>query len=315
MADVQKAWMYKEYGNFQQVLKLEQIDVPEIKPHEVLVKVHAAGLNPFDFKRGYGVIKSFDSPLPHVPGFDVAGVVVKVGSQVSKFKKGDEVYGDINGDIVEGQARQYGTLAQYTAVEEKLLALKPKNLSFVEAASLPLAILTAQEGLDRADLQEGQSLLVTGGAGGVGSLVIQLAKEVYGALVVAATASTKKLEFLKSIGADVAIDYTKENYDELPDKYDVVYDSIGDYPKSVKAVRDGGKVIEIAVFEVEPPAFSFRLVAKGENLEKLTPYIESGKVKPILDPKAPYKFSDVLDAFAYLETGRATGKVVIALIE
>ncbi|KAJ7554472.1 hypothetical protein O6H91_06G142300 [Diphasiastrum complanatum] len=313
MAQLQKAWVYKEYGNFQEVLKLEEIPVPDITPDEVLIKVHAAALNPADWKRGLAYFKDLDSPLPHVPGFDLAGVVVKVGSQVHKFKEGDEVYGDINSSIPEG-IKQWGTLAQYTAVEEKVLALKPKNLTYEEAASIPLAALTAQEGLERADLKKGQTLLVTGGAGGVGSFVIQLAKEIFGASLVSTTASTKKLDIVKSIGADVAIDYTKENYEERPEKYDVVYDAIGDYPKCVKAVKDGGKVVVISVFEVDPPAFAFLLTSKGESLEKLTPYFESGKVKPILDPSGPYKFSDVLQAFAHLETGRAIGKIVISPI-
>ncbi|KAL8106322.1 hypothetical protein AgCh_029924 [Apium graveolens] len=223
---VMKAWMYDEYGGVE-VLKFDtSVSVPEVKDDQVLIKVAAAALNPVDFKRRLGKFKATDSPLPTVPGYDAAGVVVKVGSQVSSLKEGDEVYGNISEFALEGP-KQSGSLAEYTAVEEKLLALKPKNLSFVEAASLPLAIETAHEGLERSAFSAGKSILVLNGSGGVGSLVIQVAKQVFGASRVAATSSTSKLELLKSLGADLAIDYTKENYEELDEKFDVVYDAIG----------------------------------------------------------------------------------------
>lgn len=161
-----------------------------------------------------------------VPGYDVAGVVVKVGSEVKGLKEGDEVYGDISEKALDGP-KQFGSLAEYTSVEEKLLAVKPKNLDFAQAAALPLAIETAYEGLERSGFSEGKSILVLGGAGGVGSLVIQLAKQVFGASKVAATSSTGKLEFIKSLGANLAIDYTKDNFEDLPEKFDVVYDTVG----------------------------------------------------------------------------------------
>ncbi|KAJ7528740.1 hypothetical protein O6H91_15G016900 [Diphasiastrum complanatum] len=313
MVELQKAWVYKEYGKFQDVLKLDEIPVPEVTPDQVLVKVEAAALNPIDFKRGLGYFSKTDSPLPTVPGYDVAGVVFKVGCEVSKFKEGDEVYGDINEYSID-KPKQWGGLAEYTAVEEKLLALKPRNLTFAEAASLPVAVETAEQGLEQANFQKGQTILVTGGAGGVGSQVIQIAKEVYGASLVATTASTKKLEFVKSLGADVAIDYTKDNYEELPKKYDVVYDTVGDYPKCIKAVKDGGKVVLISAYG-DAPAINLGLVADGKILTKLAPYFEQGKVKPIIDPKGHFKFAQVIEAFAYLETGRATGKVVVSIGE
>jgi 2-methylene-furan-3-one reductase len=169
-----------------------------------------------------------------VPGYDVAGVVVKAGRKVKGLKEGDEVYGNISEKALEGP-KQSGSLAEYTAVEEKLLALKPKSLGFAQAAGLPLAIETAHEGLERAGFSAGKSILILGGAGGVGSLAIQLAKHVYGASKVAATASTPKLELLKSLGADVAIDYTKENFEDLPDKYDVVLDAVGKTPSPLTA--------------------------------------------------------------------------------
>ncbi|KAG0620369.1 hypothetical protein M758_4G210700 [Ceratodon purpureus] len=309
-----KGWTYSEYGAAKDVLKFEDsIPVPEVKPDEVLVEVKAAALNPVDGKRRIGKFKATDSELPHVPGYDVAGVVVKVGSDVTKFKEGDEIYANVS-EAALNQPRQYGSLAQYTAVQEKLLAIKPKNLSFAEAASLPLAIETAQEAFDRANLKEGQTVLITGGAGGVGSLAIQLAKNVYGASHVATTASTGKLNFMKSLGADKVIDYKNEKFEELSDKYDVVLDTVGECSKCVKVVKEGGAVIALTG-ALEPPGVRFVVTSNGDNLAKLTPYLESGKVKPVIDSKGPFKFSQVVEAFEYLETGRATGKIVIGPVE
>ncbi|KAL2456777.1 Quinone oxidoreductase-like protein [Abeliophyllum distichum] len=304
-----KGWSYGEYGGVD-VLKFESnVAVPQLKEDQVLIKVVAAALNPVDFKRRLGKFQATDSPLPTVPGYDVAGVVVKVGSQVKDLKEGDEVYGDINEKALDGP-RQFGSLAEYTAVEEKLLALKPKNLDFVQAAGLPLAIETAYEGLERAGFSAGKSILVLGGAGGVGSLVIQLAKHVFGASKIAATASTPKLDFIKSLGVDLAIDYTKENFEDLPEKFDVVYDSVGQCDRAVKAVKEGGSVV-VLTGAVTPPGFRFVVTSDGEMLKKLNPFLESGKVKPLVDPKGPFPFDKVKEAFSYLETGRATGKVVI----
>ncbi|XP_062151362.1 2-methylene-furan-3-one reductase-like [Alnus glutinosa] len=305
-----KAWLYSEYGSAVDVLKLDSnVAVPQVKEDQVLIKVVAASLNPLDSKRLRGFFKATDSPLPTVPGYDVAGVVVKVGSQVKNFKEGDEVYGDITEKGID-HPKRFGSLAEHTAVEEKLLALKPKNLSFAEAASLPLAIETAYEGLERTGFSAGKSILVLGGAGGVGTQVIQLAKHVFGASKVAATASTAKLELLKSLGADLAIDYTKENFEDLPEKFDVVYDTVGQSDRAVKAVKEGGQAVTI-VSPVTPPAFRFGVTSNASILEKLKPYLESGKVKPVIDPKGPFPFSKTVEAFSYLDTNRATGKVVV----
>lgn len=304
-----KAWVYGEYGGVD-VLKFDSsVSVPEVKEDQVLIKVVAAALNPVDAKRRQGKFKATDSPLPTVPGYDVAGVVVKVGSQVKELKEGDEVYGNINEKALDGP-KQFGSLAEYTAVEEKLLALKPKNIDFVQAAGLPLAIETAYEGLVRTNFSAGKSILVLNGTGGVGSLVIQIAKHVFGASIVAATSSTGKLEFLKSLGVDLAIDYTKENIEDLAEKFDVVYDAIGQCDKAVKVVKEGGSVV-VLTGAVTEPGFRFVVTSDGAVLKKLNPFLESGKVKPIVDPKGPFPFSKVAEAFSYVESSRATGKVVI----
>ncbi|KAL9261198.1 2-methylene-furan-3-one reductase-like protein [Drosera capensis] len=304
-----KAWVYQEYGGVE-VLKFDtRVAVPQVKEDQVLVKVVAAALNPVDFKRRLGKFKATDSPLPTVPGYDVSGVVVKVGTQVKELKVGDEVYGDISEKALDGP-KQFGSLAEYTAVEEHLLAPKPKNLDFVQAAALPLAIETAYEGLERAGFSAGKSILVLGGAGGVGSLVVQLAKQVFGASKVAATASTRKLVFLKSIGVDEPIDYTLVKYEDLPEKFDVVYDAVGEGDRAVKAVNEGGSVV-VLTGAVSPPGFRFVVTSNGAVLKKLNPFFESGKVKPIVDPSGPYPFDEVVKAFSHLESNRALGKVVI----
>nr|KJB33763.1 hypothetical protein B456_006G030000 [Gossypium raimondii] len=303
-----KAWVYSEHGKPVDVLKLDSnYDVPQLKEDQVLIKVVAAALNPVDFKRMLGMFIHSDSPLPSVPGYDVAGVVLKVGSQVRTLKEGDEVYGNINEKGLDRPKRS-GTLAEYTVAEENLLALKPKNLGFIEAAAIPLAIGTAYEGLQKTALSAGKSILVLGGAGGVGTMVIQLAKHVFGASKVAATSSSAKLELLKSLGADLAIDYTKENFEDLPEKFDVIYDAVGQSERAVKAIKEGGKVVTIEpVGELAEPAFRFILTSSGAMLETLNPFLENGKVKPVIDPRGTFAFSQTPQAFSYLETGRVTG--------
>ncbi|KAL2622977.1 hypothetical protein R1flu_003182 [Riccia fluitans] len=308
---IQQAWLYSEYGP-KENLSLGEVPVPELEADQVLIKVKAAALNPVDSKRRAGKFQKTDSALPTVPCYDCAGVVVKVGSAVTKFKVGDEVYGDTSEFCLDGP-KQYGTLAQYAAAEEKLLALKPKKLSFSEAASLPLAIETAYQGLKKAGIKEGDKVFVLGGSGGVGTLAVQLAKQVFKASTVAATASTGKVDFVKSLGADVVIDYKQTKLEELTEKYDVAIDTVGkgEGPKVVKP--DGGLVVLTG--PVEPPGFRYVIVSNGSDLAELNPYFESGALKPVIDPKGLFPFSQVVEAFSYLEEGHSSGKVVISPIE
>ncbi|KAL9323321.1 hypothetical protein ACSQ67_008178 [Phaseolus vulgaris] len=291
-----KAWYYSEHGRPGDVLKFDpNWPLPQLKDDQVLIKVIAVSLNPVDYKRIHGVFKDTDPYLPIVPGFDVAGIVVRVGGEVRKFNVGDEVYGDINEQGLSN-LKILGTLSEYTVAEERLLAHKPSNLSFIEAASIPLALETAFEGFEHAQFSAAKSIL--------------LAKHVYKASVIAATASTGKLEVLRELGVDLAIDYTKHNFEELPEKYDLVYDTVGQADRAFKAIKEDGKVVTI-VPPGYPPAITFVLTSKGSILEKLRPYFESGQVKPILDAKTPLPFSQLVEAISYLETSRATGKVVI----
>ncbi|XP_052192018.1 2-methylene-furan-3-one reductase-like isoform X2 [Diospyros lotus] len=279
---MQKAWFYEEYGS-KEVLKLGDFPLPVPHENQLVVQVQAAALNPIDYKMRKQPIIPIEFPV--IPGCDMAGVVVAKGDGVSKFEIGDKVYGNIQDFNAEGKLKRLGTLAEFTLVEETLVAMKPENISFEEAASLPLAVQTAIEGFKTAGFKAGQTVFIVGGAGGVGTLVVQLAKQLYGASQVVATTSTPKVEFVKSLGADKVVDYTKTGYEEVQEKYDLLYDT--------KAVYSS-------------------LTVSGDILEKLAPYLESGKLKPVIDPTGPYHFSDVIEAFRYLETGRARGKVVIS---
>ncbi|KAK4483425.1 hypothetical protein RD792_010612 [Penstemon davidsonii] len=307
---MQKAWFYEEYGP-KEVLKLGDLPVPAPQPNQLLIRVHSAALNPIDFKLRQNPLALLDFPV--VPGCDMAGTVIAKGQNVTKFKIGDEVYGNIQNFKVE-KLKQLGTLAQFIVVEENLVAIKPKNLSFEKAASLPVAIQTAVEGFKIANFKEGGSIFIVGGAGGVGSLVVQLAKQFYKASLVTATTSTGKVDFVKGLGADKVVDYTKTGYEEVEEKYDLVYDTIGDSKNSYVVAKENGRVIDITWPPSNSRAIYSGLTVSGEILENLNPYLESGKLKAVIDSTSPFHFNNVIKAFGYLETGRARGKVVISSI-
>ncbi|KAL3829593.1 hypothetical protein ACJIZ3_018395 [Penstemon smallii] len=307
---MQKAWFYEEYGP-KEVLKLGDFPVPVPQPNQLLIRVHSAALNPIDFKLRQNPLALLDFPV--VPGCDMAGTVIAKGQNVTKFKSGDEVYGNIQNFKLE-KLKQLGSLAQFIVVEDNLVAIKPKNVSFEEAASLPVAIQTAIEGFKVANFKEGGSIFIVGGAGGVGSLVVQLAKQFYKASLVTATTSTGKVDFVKSLGADKVVDYTKTCYEQVVEKYDLVYDTIGDSKNSYVVSKENGRVIDITWPPSNSKAIYSGLTVSGEILENLNPYLESGKLKAVIDSTSPFHFNNVIKAFGYLETGRARGKVVISSI-
>ncbi|KAL3536922.1 hypothetical protein ACH5RR_000288 [Cinchona calisaya] len=306
---MQKAWFYEDQGP-PEVLKLGYLPIPSPKEDQILVHVRAAALNPIDSKLREKPIVS--TTFPVVPGCDMAGIVVAKGNKISRFCIGDEVYGNIQDFNTDGNLKQLGVLAEFIVVEENLVARKPENLSFEEAASLPLALQTAVEGFEVARFKKGQKAFVVGGAGGVGSLVVQLAKQLYGASLVTATTSTPKVEFVKGLGADKVVDYTKTKYEEVEEKYDLVYDTIGDSKNSYVVAKDDMPIIDITWPPSNPRAMHSNLTVSGEVLEKLRPYLESGQLKAVIDPKGPFHFWDVISAFRHLETGRARGKIVIS---
>lgn len=329
-----KAFVINKYGKDEQ-LHLTDIPEPSLGEDEVLVEIHAAGLNQLDSKIKSGAFKLILSyKLPLVLGHDVAGVVVKVGSQVSRFKVGDEVY-------ARPADYHIGTFAEYLAVNEKDLARKPKKLTMGEAGSLPLVALTAWQALvEFGKLKHGQKVFIQAGSGGVGIIAIQLAK--YLGATVATTAGAGSFELLKQLGADVLIDYKTQDFESVLKDYDLVINSqdTRTLEKSLNIVKAGGKVISISGpptpelaksidssrimrFVLSLISFGIRRKAKkrgidyeflfmrasGRQLEEITKLVESGVIKTVLD--RVFTFEQTNEALAYLEKGRAKGKVVV----
>jgi len=329
-----KAFILDRYKK-KSALRLGDMPAPEVRDHDVLVNIHAAALNLLDAKVRDGEFKLIlPNRFPLVLGHDVAGVVVQVGSKVRRFKPGDEVY-------ARPRDGRVGTLAEQIAIDETDVALKPRNLSMVEAASIPLVGLTAWQVLvERASLKKGQKVLIHAGSGGVGTFAIQLAKQL--GATVATTTSTSNVDLVKNLGADVVIDYKKDDFSKLLSGYDVVLNSLDQatLEKSIGVLKPGGKLISIS----GPPDVAFaksvglnwflqqvmRLLslgirrkakrrgidysfvfmrAHGEQLSKITALIESGVIRPVVDRVFP--FLETNEAMAYLETGRAKGKIVI----
>lgn len=331
-----KAFIIDRYGSKDGVRFAEMPD-PELRDNDVLVQIHAAGVNPLDSKIRDGEFKLIlPYRLPLILGNELAGVVVRVGPRVAQFKPGDEVYARPDKDRI-------GTFAEFIAMNEDDVAIMPKNLSMAEAASIPLVGLTAWQVLiERANLKKGQKVLIHAGSGGVGTFAIQLAK--YVGAMVATTTSTANVDLVKSLGADVVIDYKQEDFETVLSGYDVVLNSLGKdtLEKSLKVLKPGGKLISIsgppdATFAKESGlnwflqqvmrllSFSIRkkarqrgvsysflsMRANGEQLSKITSLIENGIIRPVVDRVFP--FAATPEALAYLERGRAKGKVVVEL--
>ena len=331
-----KAFILDRYGK-KSSIRLGDMPEPELRDDEVLVQVHAAGVNLLDAKIKNGEFKLvLPYRLPLILGHDVAGVVVKVGPRVSRFKTGDEVYS-------RPDDFRIGAFAEFIAIREESLALKPATLTMEEAASIPLVGLTAWQALiEQANLKKGQKVFIQAGSGGVGTFAIQLAKHL-GAYV-ATTTGTMNVDWVKRLGADLVIDYKRENFASILQDYDVVLNSQdGDaLAKSLSVLKPGGKLISISgppdpAFgeEIKAPWFvklvmrllssgirkkakrsnvrySFLFMkANGNHLREITALIDSGAIRPVVDRVFP--FSATPEAMAYVETGRAKGKVVIKI--
>ena len=329
-----KAFIVNRYGK-KEKLQLTEITEPVVKENDVLVQIHSAGVNLLDSKIRNGEFKMIlPYKTPFTLGHDVSGVVTKVGSGVSKFKVGDEVY-------ARPADYRIGTFAELIAMNEKDVAIKPKNLSMEEAASIPLVGLTAWQALiEKANLKKGQKVFIQAGSGGVGTFAIQLAK--YIGATVATTTSADNINLVKNLGADIVIDYRKDDFETILKDYDVVLNSqdTKTLEKSLRVLKPNGKVISIS----GPPDpdfgrkinanwflkivlkflsagirkkakrlgvnFSFLFMrAQGEQLNQITKLIEAGVIKPVMDKTFPFEQTN--EAMAYIETGRAKGKVVI----
>lgn len=332
-----RAFTVEKYGDQAGMRDAEQPD-PQVGADDVLVKIHAAGVNPLDFKIRNGDFKAFlPYRLPLVLGNDLAGTVVQAGPSVTRFAVGDEVYARPDKDRI-------GTFAELIAVHQDDLAPKPATLTMAEAASLPLVALTAWQALvERAHVQPGQKVLIHAGAGGLGSIAVQLAKAL-GAHV-ATTVSSAKIDLAEDLGADIVVDYRTQDFEEVLDGYDVVLDSLGgeNLAKSLRVLKPGGMAISVAgppdpafarelglnpVFRLATTALSFKtrrdakrrgvtysflfMKAGGDQLRELTPLIDAGKVRPVVDRVFP--FDETLQAMEYVEKGRAkAGKVVVSM--
>lgn len=330
-----KAFIIDRYGK--QPGRLGEASAPEVGAHDVLIEIHASSVNVLDSKISTGEFKLIlPYSFPLILGNDLAGIVVKVGSQVTRFKPGDEVY-------ARPPQSRIGTFAERIAVDENAIAVKPANISMTQAASLPLVALTAWQVLvDTARLQKGQKVLIHAGSGGVGTIAIQLAKHL-GAFV-ATTTSTANVEWVKMLGADVVIDYKKQNFENVLHGYDLVLNSLGTdaLDKSLDVLKPGGQLISIsgpptALFAQEQglswplqqvmrllslgirrrarkQGIRYRFVfmrANGAQLQQISALVEAGIINPVID--RTFSFESTAEALKYVEQGRAKGKVVVTI--
>ena len=318
-----KALVYTKYGS-PEVLQIKEVEKPFPKDDEVLVKVHAVSINDWDFGLLQGdfinrILNGLRKPKRTILGSDIAGRIEAIGKNISKFKIGDEVYGDLSG--------RWGGFAEYACAQEKALALKPATMSFEEAAAIPQAAMLAVQGLiDKGKIHAGQKLLINGAGGGVGTFGVQIAK-LYG-IEVTGVDSTGKLDMLRSLGFDHVIDYTREDFTKNGLQYDLILDaktnrSMFDYARALSPhgvyVTVGGSTGRLFQSLLVGPWISMvnkkhiRLVALKTNkdLIYMNQLFEAGKVKPVID--GPYKLENFHEAFRIFDKAEHKGKVVITM--
>lgn len=308
-----KAIVIEQYGDKDQ---LKQMEVPNPVPgeHQVVVKLKATSINPIDWKLRAGYLKGMmDWEFPIILGWDAAGIITEVGSAVTEWKIGDKVF-------ARPETTRFGTYAEYTLVDDHLLAPLPPAISYQEAASVPLAGLTAWQALfDHGQLKAGEKVLIHAGAGGVGSLAIQLAKNAQAHVIT--TASAQNAEFLKSLGADEVIDYKSTNFAEVLSDIDLVFDTMGEQIQqdSFKVLkRDTGRLISIVSQPDEDTAREMNVTAKsiwlqpdGKQLQEFGQLMEQRKVNAIVGTEIPFSEEGLRKAHELSETHHAKGKIVI----
>ncbi|MEH1937735.1 MAG: NAD(P)-dependent alcohol dehydrogenase [Nostoc sp.] len=309
-----KAVVIRRYGAVE-VLQYEDVEQPKIEPTQLLVKVRASSVNPIDWKIRQGMLSLITgSKFPKILGFDVAGEVVAVGSGVTRFKPGDAVYGSTN---FPG-----GGYAELAAVPENLVAFKPTNLSYEEAAAVPLAALTALQALrDQGNIQTGQTVLINGAAGGVGSFAVQIAKAL--GAVVTGVSSTKNLDLVKSLLADRVIDYTQQDFTQDTAQYDIIFDAVGkrSLSQTKRVLKPNGiyittvpsaETVVQSVLTAFLPGQKAKFVFEKPNAKDLVylkELIEAGKIRVVID--RTYPLQELATAHSYSETGRAVGKIAL----
>ncbi|MBI3596864.1 MAG: NAD(P)-dependent alcohol dehydrogenase [Nitrospirae bacterium] len=313
-----KAVLYRRYGS-PEVLEYTDVPEPQIHKDQILVKVHAASVNPVDWKFRSGKPRIPFLRLPRIPGLDIAGELVRVGNAVSRFKTGDTLYGMLS-------AFSGGGCAAYAAVPERNAAIKPRNLTFEEAAAVPVAGLAALQALrDQGKIRSGHHVLINGASGGVGSFAVQIAKAC-GAKVTAVT-SRKNADFVRGLGADDVIDYTSEDFTKTGSRFDIIFDPIANrsFAECKSVLNPKGVYITTLpslamIFPILTTPIiggkQARLVnvrARASDLGILTEWIEAGKIRPRIDKTFP--LSKTAEAQAYSETGHARGKIVIKVSE
>jgi NADPH:quinone reductase-like Zn-dependent oxidoreductase len=331
-----KAFVINRYSK-DESLQLVDLTEPIIKENEVLVEIHATSVNQLDTKIKTGEFKLLlPYKFPLILGHDVAGIIKKVGSKVSQFKVGDEVF-------ARPADFKIGSFAEYIAINENDIALKPKNISMEEAATFPLVALTVwQAFVEKANLKKGQKVFIQAGSGGVGTIAIQLAKHL--GATIATTTSADNFDLVKSLGADIVIDYKTQDFETILKNYDLVLNSQDGktLEKSLRILKSGGKVVSIsgppdtdfakeiglswfmktAIFFLSRKAkkqakklnvdYSFLFMqANGKQLSEIGKLIEAGVIRPIIDKV--FSFEQTNEAMSYVASGRARGKVIVKL--
>jgi NADPH:quinone reductase-like Zn-dependent oxidoreductase len=325
-----KALQIIKYGEIKDSLAFNDVNQPSVQANDVLIEVKAAAINPIDKSIILGNLQGMlPIPLPSTSAYDVSGIVVEKGNEVSNFEIGDLVYSRV-------PQEQMGTLAEFVAVTSNAVSKKPGNISFEEAASLPLAGLTALQSLEYAGIKENDKVLIHAGSGGVGSFAIQYAKA-KGAYVYTTT-STSNVEWVKELGADRVIDYKTEDYKAIVKDADIVFDTLGkNYTTEAFAVvKKGGMVVSVVgpldeesakmfgMADYKLPTELSNLVSEkeaaykfifmhpnGSHLGEIKALVEDDKIKPIIDKV--YPFSESIEAFTHLASGRAKGKIVVKI--
>ncbi|MBY0217058.1 NADP-dependent oxidoreductase [Paenibacillus illinoisensis] len=304
-----KAIVIDTFGGAEQ-LKEQEVPKPTCGINQVIIQIHATSVNPVDFKVRQGHMEEAADSFPLILGGDAAGIVAEVGSNVTQFREGDRVF---------ARPRSFGTYAEYVAVDADILSRIPDNLSFEEAAAIPLAGMTAWQALvDHAHLAKGQKVLIHAGAGGVGTYAIQIAK--YIGAEVAATASESNEELLRSLGVDHFINYKKEDFSEILSGYDVVLDTMGgDIQRdSFKVLKPGGHLVSLVeqpdqslAKEAGVTANVFMMEPKGDQLDQLAKLASEGKLKPVIDETYDLTEQGLREAHEKSETHHTRGKLVI----
>ena len=325
-----KALQIVKYGKIENSLVFNEIQKPTVQANDVIIEVKAAAINPIDKSIILGNLQGMlPIPLPSTSAYDVSGIVVETGNEVSNFEIGDLVYSRV-------PQEQMGTLAEFVAVTSDAVSKKPRSISYEEAASLPLVGLTALQSFEYADIKKTDRVLIHAGSGGVGSFAIQYAKA-KGAFVYTTT-STGNVEWVKKLGADRVIDYKTEDYKNIAKDVDIVFDTLGkNYSlESFEVVKTGGIVVSVVGPLDETSAKMFGMAdyklpeelanasseknaeykfifmhPNGAHLKEIKSLVEDGKIKPIIDKV--YPFTESVQAFTHLATGRAKGKIVIKI--